>query len=89
MMVGDNLGETQLQQLVDRQLAGQPRGSEDRVGRLAADNVVPDFLFADYGTRLTIIFFRLVVQLIKNLISYSFRCLICDDKKQEIAFPYF
>ena len=26
MMVGDNLGETQLQQLVDRQLAGQPRG---------------------------------------------------------------
>lgn len=38
MMVGDNLGETQLQQLVDRQLAGQPRGWEDRerVGRLAA-----------------------------------------------------
>ena len=26
MMVGDNLGETQLQQLVDRQLAASPEG---------------------------------------------------------------
>ena len=44
MMVGDNLGETQLQQLVDRQLAGQPRGSEDRVGRLAGWQLTMLFL---------------------------------------------
>ena len=54
MMVGDNLGETQLQQLVDRQLARATQGiGKGGLAALISDevqglSVVPDFLFVGY-----------------------------------------
>ena len=90
MMVGDNLGETQLQQLVDRQLAGQPRGPVavliSRVEVLGQCcswlsicplwNPIDNFSCWLAGSPTT------------NLMSYSFKHLMCDDKKQQIVFPY-